>query len=159
MHNPKYGPERKILGNPYNFTSAGRDPDPNPKYLLMRHPASTQQFEENALRGYCTVHRHPLFVEYIEAMTVILQKAYGKMMNDIDLNAVNEVKVNAIQQHLSKGESRSQHPLEYTFFERQFLYPAELVLTGWGTTIHMDYRDGSQELERKYQFCKGWSYW
>jgi len=101
-----------------------------------------------------------LFVEYIEALTVVLEKAYGKMMSVIDLNAVNEIKVKAIQRHLSKGKSRfvrqNLHPLEYTFFEHQFLYPAELVLTGWENSTQMHYRDGRKVVERIYRFCKGW---
>jgi hypothetical protein len=65
-----------------------------------------------------------LFIEYIEALSVILEKAYGKMISGIDLNAVNEIKVEAIQQHLSKCKSRyvrqNMHLLEYTFLSVSF---------------------------------------
>jgi len=51
MQNSKYDPERKILSSSSYIAPvarAGRDPeqDPNPKYLLMRHPSTQQQLKK-----------------------------------------------------------------------------------------------------------------
>lgn len=50
---------------------------------------SAQQFETTAAQGYCPVHRHPSFVE---SYTSILAQAFRTIREEIDLNAVDDLK-------------------------------------------------------------------
>lgn len=154
---PRHVPEVRILNEPYRFNTSGYVGDME-THQCLNTPVSAQQYEKNAMKGYCPIHRHPAHVDFIEAMTSILAKAYGKIMEEIDMDAVKEIRHTAMKRNFLQSCDRGLikgDTMEYGFFETHFIYPAELILTGWATNCDGCHPDGSQILERCYRFCKG----
>lgn len=76
--------EQRILAATYVWEGTTANIPRNP---CLDIPFPDQRFEEAAVQGYCTVHRHPLFVEYIEAVSELLMSALQKADAIMDIAA------------------------------------------------------------------------
>ena len=67
-NDPKHGREAQVLRNEYFFETGTN----MPRHPCLDTPVDLRDVERNASLGYCTIHRHPLFVEFIESLSELL---------------------------------------------------------------------------------------
>ena len=77
--------EQRILAAPYTLDRTIANLPRNP---CLDIPFPDQRFEESSVQGYCTVHRHPFFVEYIEVVFELLMSALQRADAIVDIPAV-----------------------------------------------------------------------
>ena len=81
---PQHTREERILREDYKF-----DTQTNmPRHSCFDIPVHPSFFEENAKLGYCTIHRHPLYVEFIETLSSLLIKELQKVYSAADFAAI-----------------------------------------------------------------------
>jgi hypothetical protein len=56
-----------------------------PRHNCLDSPVEPQDVQQNASLGYCPVHRHPLYVEFIESLSVLLISILRKALDAVDL--------------------------------------------------------------------------
>ena len=76
--------EQQIFAAPYTLGGTTANLPRNP---CLDTPFPDQRFEEAAAQGYCTVHRHPLFVEYIEVLSELLMSVLQRADAIVDIPA------------------------------------------------------------------------
>ena len=76
--------KQRILAAPYTLGGTTANLPRNPSLDI---PFPDQRFEEAAAQGYCTVHRHPLFVEYLEVLSELLMSALQRADAIVDIPA------------------------------------------------------------------------
>lgn len=107
--------------------------------------------------GFCPVHRHPVFVRFIDAMHGLLSRVYGRILEEIDLYAVETMQRSARDEELFDQSLGCGTPVPPIFwlFERHFLYKAELVMNGWWSIRKQFSNSGHLLAFRVRRHCKG----
>ncbi len=130
-----------------------------PRPVSLDLPVSASEFEKNAVLGFCPVHRHPVFVSFIDALQGLLGRVYEKLLGEMDIEAVQTMqrKARREERHLEYLEHGAPLPPIFWLFERQFIHRADLISTGWWS--QQDQLDGCGDMfvNRTMRACKGTS--
>jgi hypothetical protein len=151
-NDPKYGRELRILRDVYSFKTTTN----MPRHCCLDRPVEPRDVERNASIGYCPIHRHPLYVEFIESLSVLLISVLRMALNAVDLPSART----AMQKDMSirrpphvPGEAQPRPSSLDQLFTRIIVEPLEMLTMGklW----MMDWDDDGNVIEHDNLACQG----